>query len=79
MKTISLKFPPRLEALVIEESRRRQVSKSAVIRACVERVLQETASGSTVSCYDLAQDLAGYLRGPRDLATNPKYLEGFGE
>jgi hypothetical protein len=29
--------------------------------------------------YDLARDLAGSVKGlPRDLATNPKYLEGFG-
>ena len=30
--------------------------------------------------YDLARDLAGSLKGlPRDLAHNPKYMEGFGE
>ena len=32
------------------------------------------------SCYDLARDLAGTVKGlPRDIATNPKYMEGFGE
>ena len=31
------------------------------------------------SCLDLASDLAGCLSGPRDIATNPKYLEDFGQ
>lgn len=33
----------------------------------------------SVSAYDLAKDLAGCVEGgPTDLATNPKYMEGFG-
>jgi hypothetical protein len=28
---------------------------------------------------DSSAELAGCLEGPRDIATNPKYLEGFGE
>jgi hypothetical protein len=31
------------------------------------------------SCLDLAGDLAGCLKGPRDIATNPKHLEDFGQ
>ncbi|HTC32991.1 MAG TPA: hypothetical protein VK724_06450 [Bryobacteraceae bacterium] len=32
------------------------------------------------SCYGLARDLAGTVKGlPRDLAHNPKCMEGFGE
>jgi hypothetical protein len=32
------------------------------------------------SCYELARDLAGAVKGmPKDLADNPKYMEGFGE
>ena len=31
------------------------------------------------SCYDFARDLAGTVKGlPKDLAHNPKYVEGFG-
>ena len=30
------------------------------------------------SCHELAGDLAGSMSGPRDIATNPKYLQGFG-
>ena len=33
-----------------------------------------------VSCYDLARDLAGKVKGlPTDLADNPKHMKGFGE
>jgi hypothetical protein len=33
-----------------------------------------------VSCYDLARDLAGTVKGlPKDLADNPKYMKGFGQ
>lgn len=31
------------------------------------------------SAYDRIKHLAGSLEGPRDLSTNPKYMEGFGE
>ena len=38
------------------------------------------ANAKQPSCYDLARDLAGSIKGlPRDIATNPKYMEGFGE
>lgn len=40
----------------------------------------EQPSTGAVSCYDLARDLAGTVKGlPKDLAHNPKYMEGFGE
>ena len=32
------------------------------------------------TCFDLAHDLAGSVKGlPRDLVTNPKYFDGFGQ
>jgi hypothetical protein len=46
----------------------------------LEQSLGARPVGGKATCYDLASDLAGSLKGlPRDLATNPKYLEGFGE
>ena len=36
--------------------------------------------GRTPSVYDLGRDLIGSIKGlPADIATNPKYMEGFGE
>lgn len=39
----------------------------------------ETETGP-LSCFDLARDLAGTVKGlPQDLAQNPKYMEEFGK
>ena len=44
--------------------------------------IEEAGEGLVVpvpSCYDIASDLAGAVKGlPEDLAGDPKYLEGFG-
>jgi predicted transcriptional regulator len=77
METISFKLPPALQSLLEAEARRRQTTKSKLIRDCLEQMLRP-GNAASVSCHDLAQDLAGSLRGPRDLATNKKYLKGFG-
>ena len=79
MTTISLKLPDRLLEILEEESRARGTTKSSLVRECLTKSLEARASGGESSCYNLARDLAGSVKGlPRDLATNPKYLEGFG-
>jgi predicted transcriptional regulator len=79
MSTISLKLPDKLLNLLEKESRARRTTKSSLIRESLEKTLTRRASGRTASCYDLAQDLAGSLKGlPRDLAINPKHMQGFG-
>ena len=66
----------RLEA----DSRARGATKSSLVRECLEQSLNVRPGGDKPSCYDLAGDLAGSMKGlPRDLATDPKYLEGFGK
>jgi hypothetical protein len=79
MTTISLKVPEVLDAKLAKEAKRRRTSKSAVVRECVEKMLLGTPDGGSASCLDLAADLAGCLNGPRDIATNPKYLDDFGQ
>jgi hypothetical protein len=79
MNTISLKLPGRLLELLEEESRVRRTTKSSLVRECLEKTLAARSADGEATCYDLARDLAGSVKGlPRDLATNPKYLEGFG-
>jgi hypothetical protein len=78
MTTISLKVPDILDTRLAEEAQRRRTSKSTVVRECVEKMLLTPRKGQAASCLDLAGDLAGCLSGPRDIATNPKYLEDFG-
>ena len=80
MQTISLKLPDDLLEDLERESKARRLSKSALVRESLEAVLRHRSRRGAVSCYDLARDLAGTVKGlPRDLATNPKYMEGFGE
>jgi hypothetical protein len=80
MRTISLKVPDRLLVQLAREAKARRVTKSWLVRESIEKALHEQPPAGEVSCYDLAHDLAGGLKGlPKDLADNPKYLEGFGE
>ena len=79
MTTSSLKVPDTLDSRLSEEAQRRRTSKSAVIRECVEKMLLAPRKDRAASCLDLAGDLAGCLKGPRDIATNPKYLDDFGQ
>jgi predicted DNA-binding protein len=78
VQTISLKLPEELFAQLEREAKARGVTKSLLVRQSLEKALGQPTSGA--SCYDLARDLAGSVKGlPEDLAHNPKYLDGFGE
>jgi hypothetical protein len=80
VQTISLKLPDALLAALDAESRSRRMNKSALVRAALERELSSSKRTKIPSCYDLARDLAGSIKGlPKDIAVNPKYLRGFGE
>ena len=77
---MSLKLPDDLMAQLNQEAKLRRVPKSRIVREGLEIALRKPGRGQARSCYDLTRDLAGSIRGlPRDLATNPKYMEGFGE
>lgn len=80
MQSISLRLPEELLAQLDAEAKARRVTKSRLVRESLEKELRKESSGSSVSCYDLARDLAGSLKGlPEDLADNPEYMEGFGK
>jgi hypothetical protein len=80
MQTISLKLPDDLLALLESEAEARRVTKSLLIRESLEKALRTQSRAGEPSCYDLARDLAGSVKGlPEDLAENPKYMEGFGQ
>lgn len=78
METVSLKLPERLLELLEQESRARHTTNSALVRECLEKALATRSSETKASCYDLARDLAGSIKGlPRDLAINPRHMKGF--
>ncbi len=80
MQTISLKLPESLLRRIEAESRTRQVNKSEVVRKALENELFPDPSVAEPSCFDLAHDLAGSIKGlPNDIATHPRHLKGFGE
>jgi predicted DNA-binding protein len=80
MRTISVKLPDELLAQLARRAKARRVTKSCLVRESLEMGLHEQPPAGAVSCYDLARDLAGSVKGlPGDLAGNPKYMEGFGQ
>ena len=91
MTTISLKLPEQLLSRLEKESRTRRSTKSALVRECLEKQLPDKSLPTHLpklppgeSVYDHALPIlkkawARNRRLPRDLATNPKYMKGFGE
>jgi len=79
LEPLTIKIPPRLAAQLEAFARSRGASKSAVVREAIAQYVARGEAGSTRgSCLDLARDLAGRVAGPRDLATNPGHLKGYG-
>ncbi len=79
MRTISLKLPDALVVQLESEAKARRVTKSELIREGLQAVLRRHPVSRKPSCYDLARDLAGSIKGlPEDLAINPKYMKDFG-
>ena len=79
MQTISLKLPDDLLAQLDREAKAQGVTKSWLVRESLAKALRKPLPDGAVSCYDLARDLAGAVKGlPKGLAHNPKYMQGFG-
>jgi hypothetical protein len=90
MTTISLKLPAHLLSRLERESRARRTTKSSLVRECLEHQLPDTAPPVELpalppgeSAYDKALPIlkkawARNRKLPRDLASNPNYMKGFG-
>lgn len=75
MTTVSLKLPEVLLHAIEQEARARGLSKSALIRGCVEKGLNRKMISRKQRTYlELMGNLVGSFRGPRDLSTNRRYL-----
>ena len=74
MRVVSFKLPSFLDRRLSELAKARRTSRSALLREAVESLSRPTKR----SAGSLAGDLVGSVRGPRDLATNPKHLRGYG-
>jgi hypothetical protein len=57
----------------------RKVPKSTVVGKGIAVNLQEQKKPGRLSAYDVMKEACGIIKsGRRDLATNPKYMKGFG-
>lgn len=79
MITISLKIPDELVARMDAVANAKRTSRSALLREALEEKLKVLARNTPPSLYERSADLCGKeCSGLGDLASNPKYLEGFG-
>jgi Arc/MetJ-type ribon-helix-helix transcriptional regulator len=79
MTTISLKIPEELVSKIDAMARSKSTSRSALLREALEEKLKTMARKKPLSLHDQSADLCGKGKsGLRDLASNPKHLEGFG-
>ena len=74
-RIVSFKLERDLDRELSELARRKNVSRSAVVR----EALRSYSAGRKPSALDLARDLAGCLTGPADLSTNKRYMKNFGK
>jgi predicted DNA-binding protein len=77
VRTISLKLPDAIGERLRARARASGKTQSELTREALTRLLDEDRSAG-ISCLDLVRDLVGTARGPGDLATNKKYLRGYG-
>jgi hypothetical protein len=76
MKTISVKLPRTLAEWLSRRAQDRGQSQSELVREALEK---HREGNGKPSCHDLLEDLCGSIKGPCDLSTNPKHMEGFGK
>jgi predicted transcriptional regulator len=79
MTTLSLKLSEAVAMRLAAVARRRNQTKSAVVRAILDECLTETESAAQGSCLEVAADLAGCVAGPRDLSTHERHMRGYGK
>ena len=81
MKTISLKLPAPLANWLAKRANELGRSRSDLVRQALELIISDAAPKSKPSLYDLSRDLFENLgrKGPRDLSTNRKHLDDFGQ
>ena len=78
MKAISIKIPDPLFHDLTVRAARSSTSQSEIVRAALAAYLQADAGGQAASCAQRAKRWVGIVKGPKDLSSNPKHLDGFG-
>jgi hypothetical protein len=76
MTTLICSIPEKLDARLERLAQQAKVPKAKFVRQALEQVARKPRANGTA--FSLVSALCGSLRGPSDLATNPKHLEGLG-
>lgn len=81
MNTLTIKLPFTLDDELSRLAQREQVSKSEVVRQALSAYVNERNNQAPASAaLDAVSDLvACFSGGPKDLASNPAHLAGFGQ
>lgn len=80
MSTLTLKISPELEDALAKAAKAAHVTKSELVRRALVAYTSRQPQAAFVSALEQAGDLAGcFSGGPKDLASNPRHLEGFGK
>ena len=75
MRTVSFKLPEDLDEALTGLARRRNASRSALVRDALRTV----TAGSDRSVTNVVDQLVKPFDGPADLSTNPKHMTGYGK
>ncbi|MGI9115929.1 MAG: hypothetical protein DLM52_06880 [Chthoniobacterales bacterium] len=80
-ETLSIKVPLATKVRLRRVARDRHTTPSSLLREAVDLVLAGKSANGKVSLYELNRDLfeKTVSVAPRDLSTNPKYLNDFGK
>ena len=79
-KRISIRIPTNLGQKLRMRSRLRGQSESEVVREALESFLDTSKPEHTAYDVALKMGIIGIAKGlPKDLSTNPRYMEGFGK
>jgi metal-responsive CopG/Arc/MetJ family transcriptional regulator len=78
MRTLSVKLPDALDAKLTAAARRRNTTRSSVVRKALEAALRDDRKPRHDSALDLARTLVGCIEGPSDLSINKAYFKPFG-
>lgn len=75
MKTRSIKVGDSVARRLTKRATDLGVPQSEVVQSAIGK---ELSSKAQKSCGDLMEELGGLFKGPTDLSTNPKHMDGFG-
>lgn len=76
MNTFSFKLPDDMYGALAAEARRRNVTRSVLVREMIDQALRYDACATPPNCAQLAGDLVGAFRsGRRNLGTDERLLD----